>query len=357
MSNIEKLKQELLTQKQNIEKLGGNVVVANTNPSPAEISQGILTIDVPDLTVSTATEEDVLYGKTFFSGNSTLKIGTYSDSSTTAAALYEYEMEVQDLSLPLNYNLPTNITKLRPYMYYKNHNAVNFHFHPGLTELNSYTFSNANNFSFYGLEDLTLLTSIPENCFEKVNPNGIDLSNLPPNITQIVTRSFSNSIRDNCVITIPKTVTTLASYAFYSSSKKFCLALNIPTDAALKSLGTCALENLFFNCDLTTPPNVEMIPTKFAYNGSFNNIIFSKKIASLYANCFGAASTTPLSEIALKTVTFLKTTPPSVYYTTVFPTQAKENGLKIYVPDESIEAYKNKLTDCVDLIYPASQKE
>ncbi len=44
MTSLEELKQELINQKNEIEAKGGTVIVANTYPSPAEITAGIKTI-------------------------------------------------------------------------------------------------------------------------------------------------------------------------------------------------------------------------------------------------------------------------------------------------------------------------
>ena len=44
MTTLEELKQELINQKNEIEAKGGTVIVANTYPSPAEITAGIKTI-------------------------------------------------------------------------------------------------------------------------------------------------------------------------------------------------------------------------------------------------------------------------------------------------------------------------
>jgi len=79
MSSLEALKQELLTQRSLIESKGGTVEVAHTNPSPSEITAGINTIQAPNMTLATATEENVLEGKTFY-------FRTYTKPS--AAALY-----------------------------------------------------------------------------------------------------------------------------------------------------------------------------------------------------------------------------------------------------------------------------
>ena len=76
MENLEVLKLELLSQKTEIENKGGVVSVANNNPSPSEITAGIKTIVMPDLSSANATVEDVVNGKTFYAGDREIKVGT-----------------------------------------------------------------------------------------------------------------------------------------------------------------------------------------------------------------------------------------------------------------------------------------
>ena len=76
MESINIIKNELINQKNEIEKKYGTVNVANSYPSPSEITQGIATIPYVDLSQSTATEEDVLRGKTFYSGGAELRTGS-----------------------------------------------------------------------------------------------------------------------------------------------------------------------------------------------------------------------------------------------------------------------------------------
>ena len=75
MDSLQRIKVELLSQKIAIEEKGGIVNIANSNPSPSEITAGINSIIIPDLTAATATENDVVAGKTFFSGDGIIKLG------------------------------------------------------------------------------------------------------------------------------------------------------------------------------------------------------------------------------------------------------------------------------------------
>lgn len=85
MDTLQTIKLELISQKVAIENKGGIVQVANSNPSPGEITEGIKTIPVPEFSKATASEEDVVAGKTFFSGNDVLKLGTKEIPNLTLA--------------------------------------------------------------------------------------------------------------------------------------------------------------------------------------------------------------------------------------------------------------------------------
>lgn len=357
MSNLEKLKQELILQKETIERLGGEVLVQNNNPSPSEITQGIATIEVPDLTGSTATEEDVMYGKTFFSKDDTLRVGTHNDAGTTFKHLYEYQVDVKSTDIILNYDLPSTITTIKPYAYYKNKNQVNFNFHENVDTLGDYAFAEASNFTFNNFNSLTKLTTIPEACFSGCNIGSEILENFPASLKYIIQNSFQNTLKENANIIIPTNVETIGSYAFMSSTKVYCNSIEFSSNSRANGFGTSVFENVIFNCDFIIPENITNLSYKFAYNGSFNNIVMSNKMSALYQYCLGAASTTPISDVRLRTITFTKTNPPSTFYENCFPSQAKENGLKIYVPDASIEAYKTKLAAYANYIYPVSEKE
>ena len=356
MSNIEKLKQELILQKQTIEALGGQVTVANTHPSPAEITQGISTIDVPDLTISNATENDVLYGKTFFSGSDKLKVGTYNDTSTTFKHVYEYEQGVLGTENSLEYHFPTDVKTIRPYNYYKNTNKIKFVFHSGIEAIGNHAFNGVANFTYENFNSMNKLKLLPESCFYNASTRGLDLTNFPPNLETIQANSFYNALHENSEIYIHDGVKSLGSYSFSMANIFYCNSIRFAERCSITSFGSGVFENTIFNCDLTLPPRVSTLTYKFFYNGAVNNVIMPENLTTMYQYCFGAADTTPLSDLRLRTMTFLKTTPPSTFYDNCFPTAALGNGFKIYVPDESIEAYKNKMATYASIIYPVSQK-
>lgn len=113
MESLEILKQELITQKAEIEQKGGTVIVGSLNPSPSEITAGIKTITVPDLTAATATAQDVAEGKTFYSGNNTIKVGTQIIPNLTEATAAEDNVELGKTFYAGNNKLKTG-TKIIP---------------------------------------------------------------------------------------------------------------------------------------------------------------------------------------------------------------------------------------------------
>lgn len=356
MNNLETLKQELLLQKQEIENKGGTVIVANTNPSPSEITQGIKNLPILETALATATEADVLEGKSFYAGNSTLKFGTYKDKADYYKHLFEYTQGEVTSSTPLEYTFAAGTKNIRQYMFCKNHNYITFNFNPELESVDTYAFEGMVNATFTNLGELENLKEIRGYAFSGVNPNGIDLANLPPNLETLLARAFADSVRENCDIVIPNSITTFNSYAFYCTEKVYANNLTLLAGGTYKSLPGFTFHNIVFNCDLVIPSNITETATKFAYNGSFNNITIPATFKTLGDRSFSADSTVALSDVRLQTVTFESATPPTIK-NQPFATQAVTNGLKIYVPDEAVDEYKASFaTTYQNCIVPVSQK-
>ena len=355
MESVERLKQEILNQKKVIEEMGGSVIVLNNNPSPSEITQGIKSLPIPDFSVATANESDVASGKTFFAQNNVLKTGTLEDSSEMYEHIFNYTSKTQTSNKRFDYEMPSNSTVIRKYFTSENYNNINFYFNNEIKTISSYAFNETPNFNFYNLGSMSNLQTIESYAFNDSNPNGLNLSELPNGITKIDTRAFNNMVKDGDSINIPTSAKTLGAYAFYCDEIKFCNQFILSSSTPITTLSAQMLMNLNFNSDLYVPSTVTQVASKFNYNGSFNNITFPTYIRSLGNNCFNADSTVPLSDIKLRSVTFLSTLAPTLG-TTVFSEQAIENGLSIYVPDEAIDVFKDKMANYVNCIKPLSQK-
>lgn len=147
MNSLETLKQEILKQKTALESKGVTLTPANTNPSPSEITAGINSIIYADLGQATATEEDVATGKTFYSGDNTLKTGSGISKDSVARAVV-CGVGSYDIIIPTD----ADCTSIRQYCFASDKNEVGkscFHGHDitipdNITVIYGYAFNNAN---------------------------------------------------------------------------------------------------------------------------------------------------------------------------------------------------------------------
>ena len=117
MNSLETLKKELIKQKELLDNKGFAVTVANDNPSPSEITSAIEKINF-DFTLTTATESDVLAGKTFYSKTNEIKTGTLDLN-----IIQKYENIIANLisaETKIDIYIPETITRIRKYGYYTN---------------------------------------------------------------------------------------------------------------------------------------------------------------------------------------------------------------------------------------------
>ncbi|MBE5741111.1 MAG: leucine-rich repeat domain-containing protein [Clostridiales bacterium] len=355
MSSLEALKQELLTQRSLIESKGGTVEVAHTNPSPSEITAGINTIQAPNMTLATATEENVLEGKTFYAGNSILKTGTFQDPTEFYQRLFMFTPEVATETEKIYYTLPAGKTQVRNYLFNKCKNTVYITFNDEVEDILEYAFADCDNFVFTNFNDLKNIKNIKNYAFSNTMNSGIDFSCLPDSIETIMQRTFANNLKDGTSIGLPKNLITLNTQCFYNDSRKVITNLSMPSiTGTLPALGFyyCA-----FDCDFTPPATATIFGASFNYNGSFHNITVPATITALNSKAFGADSTEPMENFYMKTLTFESETPPTIG-ANLIASQHVQNGLKIYVPDTAVDTYKatKNLTTYASIIYPMSEK-
>ena len=356
MNNLELLKQELLSQKDLIEKRGGVVVQAGTNPSPAEITEAIKTIAGSDLTLATAVEEDVRYGKTFYSGSPELKTGSANMDTESFNHIFTYVANEQSCDGDIYFTLPNHITSIKESMFSYNVNKITLTFSENIKTIGTSAFRGAKNFTFLNFSNLNQLLTISQYAFYGSGANGIDFYNLPNSITKIDAYAFESCLQANQSLKLPESLINWGQSAFKQSSRVQLNDFNI-SDSKITSFPNMAIYNLAFDCDLVVPSNVITIYNQFNYNGCFRNIVFHSEVM-LYDNVFDASSYLPLSDFYLKSVVFEGESVPSLG-NNMFAAQNITNGFKIYVPDNSIEEYKaaSKLAKYINCIYPMSQKE
>ena len=356
MEAFSTLKDELLKQKSVIEKMYGTVNVANTNPSPSEITAGIESIPFVNLSDATATELDVKQGKTFYSGDATLKTGIAVINQDEIHALFAYPENTESYEDQIYFSIPEELTNVKRYMFYKNNNNVHITFHENLQIIDEYSFYNTYNFSFSGFNDLKNLTKVGLNAFAKSACEGMNIAKIPDTVATIGDYAFYHVVQEYSDFKLPDSLTSMGQYVFMSNVRQMQNSLDL-SNFTLNYLQPYTFYYHAFACDFTTPPNVKTCGTYYNYNGCFKNITITSNVTSVNNYCFGAGATQPIDNFYLKSITFESATPPTFGYT-CFATQNLQNGLKIYVPDESIDEYKaiTNLALYVDYIYPVSQK-
>ena len=357
MESIELLKNELLNQKTEIENKFGTVNVLYSNPSPAEITEGIKSIPIPDLSISTATEEDVAQGKTFFSGSSILKTGSAVGDTQQTNALFMAFPQTQTYESTIYYSIPEGMTQLKHYTFYNNYNKVVITFNHDIVKIGDYAFCSAIDFEFPNFNQLENITTLGMYAFQNCYASNINVSSLPNTIKSIGASCFMNVAKENVDYRLPNSVTDMGQSVFRSSIRKAANDL-VLTNISMTSLPAYTFYNLAFNCDFVPGEKLSLIGSYFNYSGCFKNIYMPSTIKTLNTYSFGAPTSQALSDFFLKKVVFESETPPS-FGSYVFATQNVKNGFKIYVPDTAVETYKavTNLSPYVSCIYPVSEME
>lgn len=357
MTSIEQLKQELLTQKSAIETKGGVVNVANTNPSPAEITAGINAIPIPDFSTATAAEGDVIKGKTFYAANNSLKTGTLEAFSATEMEILFNNSADEPISTKLNYYVPQNTTKLRDYFMCHSKSTLDVYLNEQLQEIGDHSFENCSNFTIKNFTTATNLHTIGERGLQGVPT--IDLTNIPSCITTLKHNAFSDIVKKGKSIIVPPNVTSYGNYCFAASDtnvRLLCDSVDF-SQFVNSTLGNGMFMGVIFDCDFTTPSCVTEIPQYFNFVGSFDHITITSNITKVGQYSFASVNGEPAEYNKLKSATFLGETPPTFAYLPFGDKRYRANT-KIYVPDQSIDAYKaaTNFATYASLIYPVSQK-
>ncbi len=116
-------------------------------------------------------------------------------------------------------------------------------------------------------------------------------------------------------------------------------------------------KNLAVNSNLEFPINITGTSDHIGYNGSFHNVIFHEKFKSLATYTFTGSNSAPNEYFAIKSFVFMNETPPTVGSNS-FHMKHFNNGAKIYVPDNAVEAYKTTrvLSTFASYIHPMSER-
>lgn len=357
MNSLNQLKQELLTQKTAITNKGGTVTIAHTNPSPAEITAGINSIPILDMTEATATTSDVLKGKTFYAGDKSLKTGALEIMDAETYEILHNNYYTPAKADVLDYSVPAGTLKLRPYYMAYNPSHINLTLNNELQEIGAHAFDHCSNINILNFEEMQNCTKIGDWAF--LSTANLDMSNIPSCIQEIGTGGFGGAIYTD-TIKIPSSVTVMKDYAFgYNNSTERYYIKNIDlSECTLTEYPRCMFQCMIATeCDLTFPSCLTKIPYGFIYYGCVKSILLPATIQHIGTYAFGCPISQKAEDNFLNTIVLESSTPPTADYQPFGPANMRANT-KIYVPDESIEAYKAhvRYKDYASYMRPMSEK-
>lgn len=335
---IDTIKTELVSQKSEIEKKGGVVNVHNINPTPTEITAGIKTIPSLGPHQPTATATDVLKGKTFYGVSGEYLTGNY----VALVSQEEFDLVFNNYSentTPIDYHIPAGTIKLRDYFYVHSSTHTNIYLNEELQEIGEYSFWENENTSIMNFATLQHLNKIGKYSMKGIK--GIDFSNFPTCLKELGQYCFADSqFPETTTIKVPGSVTTLGDFCLMGNINRRSVVANVDlsTCVALYSKGML-MYHLMPNLDYVTESNIHLLPMNFMFGGGPRSITITENVTTVGNNIIGNANNDNEAYNICNEVVFMAETPPSFSGTPLGPTATRVNT-SVYVPDQSVEAYK-----------------
>ena len=256
MNSYNTIINELISQKELLDQKGFNVNTANTYPSPSEITEAIRSINF-DLSNSTATEADVLEGKTFYSQTNELKTGTLSMGSSSN--LNEYLTYLISGRGQTEIIIPETATQIRPYAFA--------------------TYTPGADASIFSHENFTI----------------------PSNIQTIYQYAFYQT-NLNGTLTIPSTVQDIYNRAFYATQITNCVISGNLSKNSTEIIGQCSkLKKI----TITEPVTALYKKNLGSLKTGVEEIVLPTTLTSIESGTFSQSS-------APYTIRFLGATPPTI---------------------------------------------
>lgn len=246
--------------------------------------------------------------------------------------------------------LPNSLTTIQNYIFRGCTVLTNISIPDSVTYMGTYVFASCSKLKTVKLSNN--ITSIGSLVFSSCTV--LENITIPEGVTSIGSSAFSNC-KGLTEITIPSSVTSLTTNAFTGCSNIINVTIKSNTVASKTYTSSANLHHIFGTQvkTYTFDGGVKTIGA-YALDGntttdeSIEKIIIGSEVTKLTSYTTYKAST-------LTTVVCLPTTPPTIG-NSVFSNNA--SGRKIYVPDESVDTYKNATgwkTSYASSIYPMSQ--
>lgn len=180
-------------------------------------------------------------------GNTALTSVTLPNTVTTmGTGVFQYCSQLESA------NIPTGVTKVPGSTFYECQKLTDVTLHNGITEIGSSAFYNSKLLATLALSNQ--ITKIGSSAFSGCE--SLVLESLPTSLTYIDSYAFQNTKAMTCTLTIPETVTTLYSQAFYGSGITGVIMTKVPNTFGTEIFAYCEnLANVTLPADLTTIPS------------------------------------------------------------------------------------------------------
>jgi len=210
-----------------------------------------------------------------------------------------------------------------------------------VTSIGDGAFSNCRSLNKLTINDLSSWCGVtlysqnshPLNAFGDLYLNDVKITDLaiPNTVTEIKNYTFKNC--SFASITIPDSVTSIGNNAFSNCRSLTSVAIG----NGVTSIGNGAFQHCRRDITVNVPDSVTTIGSD-AFADAFTTVIVGTGITSIGGNAFQVINSTGAIRIA--SVTVKATTPPTITSNTFNVTSSALPRYPIYVPAESVEAYK-----------------
>ena len=273
-------------------------------------------------------KKQLIYGSTYniFDNNNFYGIVSYyvdsvfiPDSVTTIG-----ENAFSELETLTSINIPDSVTIIDSYAFSNCYGLTSINIPDSVTTIDTYAFSNCSSLTSINIPDS--VTTIGEFAFTRCS--SLASVNVGNGVKVIGTHTFSNC-PNLTSINMSDSVTTIDSYAF--SNCYGLTSINIPD--SVKTIGFYA----FSNCSSLTSANIGN-GVKVIKDSTFKNcsnlqfLELGSGVTTIESNVLGSGS------VPVQTLKVHAVNPPTLGGIDFLGQMSQK--LKIYVPDESVDAYK-----------------